>query len=372
MSDIIRRSACETGAGLDHRFIGEAEKIAPGASTMAHNASLASFNSSDVAVGALPPVRQSSYTADELWDAQFPPMSWIVPGYITPGLTLLAGAPKLGKSWLALDICNAVASGGSTLGNRNCQQGSVLYAALEDNARRLRDRLHKVCSEKPGKAFTLWTDMRTLDDGGLDDLRRWIEAADNPRLIVIDVLNRVRSSLGRNEPPYAYDYRSVTPLKDLADEFGLAIVVIHHTRKADAGDKLEKVSGTNGLTGAADTTIILSRDGQGVTLSGRSRDIEEFETALEFQKDTCRWSVLGEAAEVRRSDERKLILDALVTATEPMGSREIAAVTGQTDGNVRRLLAKMVRDGEVEKVKRGLYIYPGNNGNKVTNREAGQ
>ena len=214
--------------------------------------------------------------------------------------------------------------------------------------------------------------MRTLDDGGLDDLRRWIEGANNPRLIVIDVLNRVRSAQGRTEAPYAYDYRSVGPLKDLADEFGLAVVVIHHTRKADAGDRLEKVSGTNGLTGAADSTIILDRDGEGTVLAGRGRDIAEFETAVEFQKDICRWRVLGEAAEVRRSDERKLILDALVTATEPMGPRDIADVTDQPYGNVRGLLAKMARDGQVEKVKRGRYIYPGNNGNKVTNREAGQ
>lgn len=321
---------------------------------------------------ALKPERQSRFTADELWDMDFPAVAWIVPDYITAGLTLLVGAPKLGKSWLAMDICNAVAGGGYTLGDRHCQQGSVLYAALEDNPRRLKDRLHRVCGRKPGKAFSIWTDMRMLDDGGLDDLRRWIEGADNPRLIVIDVLNKVRSSQGKNEAPYAYDYRSVTPLKDMADEFGLAIVVIHHTRKADAGDKLEKVSGTNGLTGAADTTIILDRDGEGTVLVGRGRDIAEFETAVEFQKDNCRWRVLGEAADVRRTDERKLIIDALVTATEPMGSRDIADVTDQPDGNVRRMLAKMTRTGEVEKVKRGLYIYPGNNGNKVTNGEAGQ
>ena len=318
------------------------------------------------------PARQSEFTADELWDMEFPPVAWIVPDYITPGLTLLVGAPKLGKSWLAMDICNAVAHGGFTLGDRHCQQGAVLYAALEDNPRRLKDRLHKVCGRKPGPAFSIWTDMRTLDDGGLDDLRRWIEGANNPRLIVIDVLNRVRSAQGRTEAPYAYDYRSVGPLKDLADEFGLAVVVIHHTRKADAGDRLEKVSGTNGLTGAADSTIILDRDGEGTVLAGRGRDIAEFETAVEFQKDICRWRVLGEAAEVRRSDERKLILDALVTATEPMGPRDIADVTDQPYGNVRGLLAKMARDGQVEKVKRGRYIYPGNNGNKVTIAEAGQ
>lgn len=78
---------------------------------------------------------RSEFTADELWDMEFPPVSWIVPDYITPGLTLLVGAPKLGKSWLALDICNAVAQGGYTLGDRHCQQGAVLYAALEDPPR---------------------------------------------------------------------------------------------------------------------------------------------------------------------------------------------------------------------------------------------
>ena len=301
---------------------------------------------------------RTQFTASELWDLDFPPVAWIVPDYITAGLTLLVGAPKLGKSWLALDICNAVAQGGATLGNRVCMKGDVLYAALEDNPRRIKDRLHKVCARKPGSGFTVWTEMQMLDAGGLDDLRAWIVTADKPRLIVIDVLNKVRSSQGKNEAPYAYDYRSVTPLKDLADEFGLAIVVIHHTRKADAGDKLEKVSGTNGLTGAADTTIILDRDGEGVTLSGRGRDIAEFETAMEFQKDICRWRVLGDAAEVRKSDERKMILEALEGETTPMGPAAIASVSGQPAGGVRYLLHKMAKAGEVQKAGYGKYLHP--------------
>jgi len=321
------------------------------------------------------PARRTEFTADELWDMEFPAVSWIVPDYITPGLTLLVGAPKLGKSWLALDICRAVAEGGFVLGDRHCQQGAVLYAALEDNPRRLKDRLHKVCGRKPGKAFSVWTEMPVLDDGGLERLRDWITAADAPRLIVIDVLNRVRSPQGKGEAPYQYDYRVVTPLKNLADEFEIAIVVVHHTRKAEASDALEAVSGTNGLTGAADTTIVLLRDGEGVKLTGRGRDIAEFETALVFQKDNCRWRVLGDAAEVRRSDERKGILDALRDADEPMSSGEIADVSGQSNGNVRRLLGKMVRAGEVIKAGRGRYLCsganPGNSGNNG-NKEGGE
>lgn len=304
------------------------------------------------------PGRPTRFTATDLWDMSFPPVVWTVPDYITPGLTLLVGAPKLGKSWLALDLCNAVSRGGYTLGDRHCQKGAVLYAALEDNPRRLKDRLHKVCASKPDPAFAVWTEMRLLDQGGEDDLRRWIEGATDPRLIVIDVLNKVRATPLKGEAPYAYDYRSVTPLKALADEYGLAIVVVHHTRKADAGDRLEKVSGTNGLTGAADTTIILDRDGEGVTLSGRGRDIAEFETALEFDRETCRWRVLGDAREVRVSDERRAILDALQGEGTPQGPSAIAGVSGQSVQSVRYLLHQMARAGEVQKVGYGKYLHP--------------
>lgn len=304
------------------------------------------------------PKRQAKFSAAELWDMHFPPVSWIVPDYIAAGLTLLVGAPKLGKSWLSLDIARAVAEGGFVLGDRHCVQGAALYAALEDPPRRLKDRLHRVCARKPTNALTIWTEMRMLDAGGLDDLRDWIGQADNPRLIVIDVLNKVRAAPMKGEAPYAYDYRSLEGLKDLADEFNLAIVVIHHTRKAEAADKMEKTSGTNGLTGAADTTITLDRDGEGVTLSGRGRDIAEFETAVEFDKDTCRWRVLGEAAEVRRSDERKAILDALEGETTPMGPAAIAGVSGQPAGGVRYLLHKMAKAGEVQKAGYGKYLHP--------------
>ena len=320
--------------------------------------------------------KRTSFTASELWDMSFPPIAWVVPDYVAAGLTLLVGAPKLGKSWLSLDICRAVAEGGYVLGDRHCQQGSALYAALEDNPRRIKDRLHKVCGRKPGDGFTVWTEMNPLDKGGLDELRAWIESAEAPRLIVLDVLNKIRAAKTKNDDPYQYDYNSMTPLKELADEFNLAIVVVHHTRKAEAGDKLERTSGTNGLTGAADTTIILDRDGEGVTLSGRGRDIEEFETAVQFDRDNCRWRVLGDAVEVRRSDERKLILDALATTTEPMTSRELSDVTDQPDGNVRRMLAKMAKAGEVEKAARGKYrlptIPPGNIGNNGNKQGAGQ
>jgi hypothetical protein len=137
--------------------------------------------------------------------------------------------------------------------------------------------------------------------------------------------------------------------------------VAHHTRKSGGEyDPFEKVSGTLGLSGAADTTIILDRDGNGATLYGRGRDIEEIEAAVTFNRDACRWQILGEAAEVRRSDERGVILQALQDADEPMSPKDIMLAAELTNRNaVDILLFKMAKAGEVEKVGRGLYSIPG-------------
>ncbi len=317
----------------------------------------------------VPKPRLTAMTAAELQCMTFDPIRYVAEPYVAEGLTLFAGKPKLGKSWLVLDICNSVARGTYTLGGAHCQEGDVLYAALEDNPRRLRERMDKVClfPEWPER-LTFWTEMPRLEDGGIDALRDWITTQPNPRLIVIDVLNKVRASKGRNEDSYVYDYRSVAPLKALADEFSLAIILVHHTRKMGADDKLETVSGTNGLTGAADTILVLDRSGEGCTLYARGRDIAEIDTAVQFEKDTCRWRVLGEASAVRRSSARNKIVEMLRNASGPMTSKEMADVTDQTDNAVRRLLPKMVKDGDVIRTERGKYASPdinlGNNGNE--------
>jgi hypothetical protein len=113
-----------------------------------------------------------------------------------------------------------------------------------------------------------------------------------------------------------------------------------------------------GLSGAADTVLILDRDGQGTTLYGRGRDIEEIEQAVEFDRDTARWRVLGEATEVRRSDQRTAIIKLLLEADAPITPAEIAAATGMNDNNVRQLLLKMTKSGEVKKTEKGRYVHP--------------
>jgi hypothetical protein len=154
----------------------------------------------------------------------------------------------------------------------------------------------------------------------------------------------------------------------------VAIVIVHHLRKSVAEiDPFEKVSGTLGLSGGVDTVLILDRDANGSTLYGRGRDIEELDKSVEFVKETCRWRVLGPTADVRRSDERNAVLDALAEAAEPLSPREVADLTGHSYDAVRRTLIRMAKAGELTKTKRGQYACdtqtPCHNGHNVTTDE---
>lgn len=311
-------------------------------------------------------------TAAALRKKVFPPIKWIVPGYLAEGCTLLAGRPKLGKSWFALDVGLGVAAGRQVLGNIECEAGDVLALCLEDNERRLQRRIDKVLGtfgiEWPVR-FEYATEWPRANEGGLDRIRDWIEAAKNPRLVIVDVLAMFKPVRGDKESLYEADYNSLKGLQELAGEYGVAILVIAHTRKSasESGDAVEKISGTLGLSGAADAFLVLDRDGQGATLEGRGRDVEDVEVAVVFDRETCRWRIQGEAAEVRRTDERSVILTALAEATEPMSPSDLVAATGMPSLNIRQLLFKMVKAGEAAKAGRGLYIHPDNKaGNKST------
>jgi len=300
-------------------------------------------------------------TAEALWYMEFPPIKFAVPGYVAEGLTLLAGAPKRGKSWLALDACLAVSEAGFTL-EVQCAQGDALYCALEDGRRRIKDRLHRVFAlDRPPRRLTVFfaEDLPRLDAGCEEVLREWIASVPDPRLIVIDTLNFIRPERARDEDPYSYDYRSTTPLHRLALEFGIAIVIVHHTRKSPTDDYLESVSGTNGLTGGCDTVAVLERNGDGTfVFKGRGRDIDEFDIAVRFDRDECRWRALGDAAETKLSETRAAILAVLRDQGWFMTAPQVAQIVGCSRNAAAQMLFKMARDGQVIKGKRGEYGLP--------------
>lgn len=297
--------------------------------------------------------RSTAIDGESLLAMEFEPVRYVVPGYIAEGLTILGGRPKLGKSWLALDFGIAVASGGVSLGAR-CQQGDAIYFALEDNRRRLRDRLQTVLpkSDRPDiSRLTLETEAPKVNAGLIARLDAWRTAAPDPRLAIIDTFAFVKPSRGQKQDSYAADYEALSPLQRWASEHNIALIVVTHVRKMEADDPLEMISGTNGLTGAADSILVLNRTTDGPKLYGRGRDIEEIEKALKF--DAGRWSVLGDVADAKRSGERRAVMGALRDGHASPG--EIAKAIGKPVANVQYLLGKMVAAGEAEKSKYGLY-----------------
>jgi RecA-family ATPase len=296
--------------------------------------------------------------AADLRRMTFPEVPFVVAGLILEGLTILAGRPKIGKSWLALAVCLAVAQGHRVLGNLATTQGDVLYAALEDNPRRLQKRIDKLLSpfsaEWPAR-LTLATSWRRLDDGGVDDIAEWAASVSNPRLVVLDTLAGVRPPKQNGEALYDADYRALVELHRLAAEKGFAVLVLHHTRKAEADDPLDTISGTLGLVGCADTALVLARASGGTTLYVRGRDLEEREDAIVFDREGCSWTIQGEAAEVRQSDTRKAIFAVLAKSPEPLSPKDIADEIGLHHDNVRQTLRRMTSDGEIFLVSRGKY-----------------
>ena len=303
---------------------------------------------------------QQLYTAADLQWMEFPPLQFIIPGYLVEGLTLLVGKPKRGKSWMALDWVLAIAHGGYAFGTIQCDEGDCLYMALEDSQRRMQRRIRQLLphADEWSPRLTLCHSMKRLDEGGLDELRTWASSVPLPRLAVIDTFTKVRPSRDKNETPYVADYRAMSLLQELATEIGIAIVAIHHQRKLESDDPLDTASGSTGLTGAADSVLVLGRDGQGTTLNGRGRDIDDIEVALSLDKTTGRWSILGDAQEVRRSESRSLILAALKAAPGPMTPAEIAIMTGIERNAVDAQLHRMMKAGEVLSRTRGRYAPP--------------
>jgi len=300
-------------------------------------------------------------SAADLLLMEFPPISFVVPGFVPEGLCILAGRPKIGKSWLALDICLGVACGDDVLGGLVPVTGDVLCCAMEDTNRRLQRRLTKLTWPPKGKwpeALTLATSWRRLDDGGVDDIADWSASVSQPRLVVLDTLAGVRPERQQRDTTYDGDYKALIEVHKLANERGFAAVALHHTRKMEAEDPLDTVSGTLGLVGCADTVLVLTKTPQGASLYVRGRDIEEAEHAVSFNKDTCRWSILGEAAEVRRSDTRNKILSTLADADELMSPDEIARAIGIKRNAIDQQLLKMVKGAEVVAVSRGRYAHP--------------
>jgi len=231
---------------------------------------------------------------ETLMDMRLPPQRFCIQTLLPQGLSILSGASKIGKSWMALDMCLHVAKG-EPMWNQPTTSGTVLYLCLEDNYHRIQDRLLKITDDVPSNIYFAIS-AKTLAEGLGDQIRDFVSEHRDTIFVAVDVFQMIRG--GENENSYACDYRDMLQLKQIATELNIALLVVHHNRKLKDEDPFNMLSGTNGLLGAADAGFVLlrsQRNQSNATLHCTGRDIESREIDLNFHKDTCTWTLISDS-----------------------------------------------------------------------------
>lgn len=289
----------------------------------------------------------------------FPEPAWSVPGILPEGCCILAGHPKIGKSFLVLAIALAAAGGNPVLGVE-VQHRPVLYLALEDNARRLQTRARMLLDDDPlPRQFYYLT--REAGDGAIDLARAWVKEHDGGGpMVIVDTLEKVRGQRGNN--PYADDYKAGASLQSLLT-LGGSVIAVHHTRKGTSDDFLDDVSGTLGLVGSFDTVITLkrTRNTNSGTLSVTGRDVEEMVYKLSFvdgmwQPDDGELAAAAnKLAEPKLGQKMQKVLE-LVNSRSQTTAADVVIKAGIPHATARQYLGRLADDhGLITRLATGTY-----------------
>ena len=236
--------------------------------------------------------RLQTIDGESLMSLPLTPLNFVVDTLLSQGLHILAGSPKVGKSWLALWLSVMVAKG-KPIWNMTTKQGTTLYLCLEDSVLRIQNRLFEITEDAPANVhFTTQSDI--LGKGLEEQLRTFLDEHPDTVLVIIDTLQMVRPV---RDATYANDYRDLSALKQIADAHGIAILLIHHLRKESADDVFNRISGTTAISGAVDSsfTLVEERRGSGrAKLSCIGRDIEYRELTLERNGENV-WELVSDS-----------------------------------------------------------------------------
>ena len=245
-----------------------------------------------VAIPVLPTI-----TAKELMEKEFPPRVELIEGMLGPGLYILAGAPKIGKSWLVLQIAHHISTG-TPLWDRRVSRHAVLYLCLEDTLQRIQSRLLTICDGETGDV-TFSIEAGILGDGFEKQLIAYLRSHADTKVVIVDPLAKVRGAVSSSNV-YSSDYAAMNVFKHLADTFKIALILVHHTRKQDAEDAMQKISGTNALMGCADGAMVLEkpdRSAPQAILTMTGRDFEDQTFRLRQNRETMCWEIADSGEE---------------------------------------------------------------------------
>jgi hypothetical protein len=295
------------------------------------------------------------WTVAELLDTDFPEPRWAVPGLIPVGLSILAGRPKVGKSWLGLQLAHAVGSGRRFL-DQPVQQGSVLSLALEDPGRRLKDRI-----EKQGFNHQVRVSFETswphFDKEGLNELEKCLKTEDFS-LVIVDTLSRALSRADQNEGTEMTHI--LGSLQGIAQDRDLALILIDHHRKSAQkafADPIDDIMGSTAKAAVVDAVLGLYQEKgkHEAELRITGRDIEARELALTWDVNLCCWQYRGDADGVRANSIKGEVFQAIRQLQELGELATTTRIAGHLDrdkGNVSRILAELLAAGKISKGKK--------------------
>lgn len=302
--------------------------------------------------------RREIISCDKLYEMKLPAVKWVIRDLLPEGLTILAGSPKVGKSWLAQSLSLSVATGNDALGHFPSNQGQVLHLALEDTVQRFQDRMRKLYHMKPLNMLSNAIFAQSWDSlpDAVQSLQEWISSQTKPRLIVIDTFQKIRSrSVNRFEDnAYAKDYAEVGMLHHLAARNNIAILLIHHKRKALSDDPFNGVSGSSGITGAADAIWIFDKPDREVmagTLLISGRDVSDRKYALAWSGEDqgSGWRYVAPVGDPIVPESEEHVLLAMLEIGRPTSVSEICLASGVQQRQVYRTLEKLRQSGMLEK-----------------------
>lgn len=240
----------------------------------------------------LDPSYLKTMSMTELYDTVFQSRPPLIDGLLYPGTYLFVGAPKLGKSFLMAQLAYHISTG-TQLWNYTVRKGTVLYLALEDDYRRLQERLYRMFGTDGAENLFFSVSAGQLGNGLDEQLTRFMQEHPDTKLIIIDTLQKVRE-VGGDNYSYANDYEIITRLKKFADSYGITLLLVHHTRKQKADDTFDMISGTNGLLGAAVGAFLLQKEkrtGNTATLEVSGRDQQDQRLHLKRNESTLAWDL---------------------------------------------------------------------------------
>ena len=264
------------------------------------------------------PAYLHTMTLNELYETTYSSRPPIIGGLLYPGTYLLAGAPKVGKSFLVAQLAFHISTG-QPLWGFPVQKSAVLYLALEDDYRRLQDRMFRMFGVESTEHLHFATCAKQVGSGLEEQLEMFLREHPDTRLIIIDTLQKVRE-LGGEAYSYAGDYEIVGKLKNFADKHGICLLLVHHTRKQPAADKFEMISGTTGLLGCADGAFLLQKE-RGTTMNGTldvvGRDQGEQKLHLVRDREHLYWNLDHMEAEVCEAPPDPLLekINTIVSST---------------------------------------------------------